>query len=178
MESNQRALCSRCETPLKHASGLRNSWARVLALSALMLFLPAVSLPLLQLDRLGHHHEDSLWSGMVALLSEGYWLVGGVVLLFSLILPPVKLLTLYILCGSVEGFSHRARARMYRAVEALGRWGMLDVMLVAVLVAFVKLGNLVSIHAGPGLLAFALMVLLSLLAGLLFNPHALWDEEQ
>lgn len=174
----QRALCARCETPLKHATGLRNRWARVLALSALMLYPPAMALPLLRLDQLGHHHEDSLWAGLVTLLSEGYWLVGAVVLLFSVILPPLKLLALYVLCGRLEGLSHKARARMYRAVEALGRWGMLDVMLVAVLVAFVKLGDLITIRPGPGLVAFLLMVMLSLFAGLIFNPHGLWEDDR
>ena len=69
---------------------------------------------------------------------------------------------------------HRHRALMYHLVELLGRWGMLDVLLVAVMIAYVKLGDLITIQPGPGLQAFIIMVLLSLLASLCFNPRLMW----
>jgi paraquat-inducible protein A len=131
---------------------------------------------MLRIEQLGHRHEDSLLSGLIAMFSQGYWLVGTVVLVFSVLLPPLKLLTLLILANKIMLTHHRQRALMYRAVELLGRWGMLDVMLVAILVAFVKLGNLVNIQAGLGLIAFTVLVLLSLLASLVFNPHLLWEN--
>ena len=133
-------------------------------------------LPMLRIEQLGHRHEDSLLSGLIAMFSQGYWLVGTVVLVFSVLLPPLKLLTLLILANKIMLTHHHQRALMYRAVELLGRWGMLDVMLVAILVAFVKLGNLVNIQAGLGLIAFTVLVLLSLLASLVFNPHLLWEN--
>jgi paraquat-inducible protein A len=68
------------------------------------------------------------------------------------------------------------RAVVYRAVDAVGRWGMLDVMLVAVLLAYVKLGDMLAISPGPGVAAFCAMVVLSLMAGMAFQPHVLWDD--
>ncbi len=172
----QKSICYRCATPLTHSTTSRNHWAAALAVSALAFYLPAMLLPMLRIEQLGHRHEDSLLSGLIALFSQGYWFVASIVLLFSVLLPPLKLLTLWLLATTHLIAPHHYRALMYRLVELLGRWGMLDVMLVAILVAFVKLGNLVNINAGPGLIAFTLLVLLSLLASLVFNPHLMWEE--
>ncbi len=133
-------------------------------------------LPLLRIDRLGHTHEDSLLSGVTALWAQGYWFIGVVIFLFSVVLPPLKLAALWLLSSTSVISRHHHRAMVYHLVELLGRWGMLDVMLVAILVAFVKLGDLVNIHAGPGLLAFVVLVLLSLLASFSFNPLLMWEE--
>jgi paraquat-inducible protein A len=171
-----RPVCARCATPLRHPGTGRNRWAAALAVAALAFYPPAMLLPLLRIERLGHLQEDSLLSGLLTLFAQGHLLVGTVVLLFSVLLPPLKLAALLALTRPALLRTPARRALIYRGVESFGRWGMLDVMLVAILVAFVKLGGLVQIGAGPGLTAFTLLVLLSLLAGLLFDPHALWDE--
>jgi uncharacterized paraquat-inducible protein A len=170
------AVCRRCGTPFARCRPWLNRLAAATAAAALALYLPAVTLPLLRVEKLGYLKEDSLLSGVGSLYAEGYWTVAAVVLLFSVVLPPLKLLALSLLADGGWLRRHRSRAVLYRAVEALGRWGMLDVMLVAILVAYIKLGDLVSISAGPGLLAFTAMVLLSLLASLLFHPHCLWED--
>lgn len=176
LSPTQKAVCCRCATSLAHTATTRNHWTIALALSALIFYWPAMLLPLLRIERLGQRHEDSLLSGLITLFSQGYWLVGGVILLFSVILPPLKLLTLLTLSSTTLAIHQHHRALLYRLVELIGRWGMLDVMLVAILVAFVKLGHLVHISAGPGLFAFTLLVLLSLLASMTFNPHLLWEK--
>jgi paraquat-inducible protein A len=175
---HQQPVCRRCHTPLGHGSRGRNRWAAALAASALAFYPPAMVLPMLRIDRLGHAHEDSLVSGVIALWSQGYWFIGALVFTVSVLLPPLKLVLLWILSSSDLIARHQHRALAYRLVELLGRWGMLDVLLVAILVAFVKLGDLVNIHAGPGLSAFALLVLLSLLAGAIFNPLLMWDDPE
>lgn len=176
LSEGQKVVCCRCATPLVHATTSRNHWTVAWSISALAFYIPAMVLPLLRIEQLGHRHEDSLLSGLIALFAQDYWLVGIVVLLFSVLLPPLKLLALLTLSSKVLLTYHHQRALLYRTVELLGRWGMLDVMLVAILVAFVKLGNLVSIQAGLGLIAFTLLVLLSLLASLTFNPHLMWEN--
>ncbi|WP_161575435.1 paraquat-inducible protein A [Beggiatoa leptomitoformis] len=173
--AKEKPVCARCATPLPRQQNARNQWTIIFSLTALIFYLPALFLPLLRIEQLGHRHEDSLFMGLITLLGQGYWFVGGIVLLFSVLLPPLKLLSLLILSSTNVIHHAHHRALTYRAVELLGRWGMLDVMLVAILVAFVKLGGLVSISAGTGLLAFTLLVLCSLFASLSFNPHVLWD---
>lgn len=175
--AGERLVCARCGTRLGHGDPNRNQWTAALALAALMFYPAAIALPLLRMEQLGHSHTDSLLSGLVGMFSHGYWLVGTVVLLFSVLLPPIKLVALWFLTRPPAGRTpHRHRALVYHAVELLGRWGMLDVMLVAVLVAMVKLGDLVHIHPGPGLWAFILLVLLSMVASMVFNPTLMWDE--
>ncbi|MBT7444038.1 MAG: paraquat-inducible protein A [Methylococcales bacterium] len=169
-------VCCRCGTHLSYCHKNHNHVSGLLALSALILYIPAISIPLIHIEKLGYMKEDSLLTSVFSLLSEGYWLLGGVVLLFSIILPFIKLLSLVAL-SYYCGWKHYAKAFAYRWVEWVGRWGMLDILLMALLVAYIKLGDLVRIDAGLGLTAFTLMVLLSLLASALFNPQCLWEQE-
>lgn len=172
------AACRVCKTRLKLRSHRENanSLAAAVALAALVLFLPAITLPFLQIERLGHTRISSLIGGIVSLFVHGEWLVALVVLLFSILLPPLKLLALIVLGTRPARIRASVRALTLRAVEQLGRWGMLDVLLVAVLLAYVKLGDLVQFTAGPGVIVFSIFVLLSLLSAYFFDPHALWDE--
>jgi paraquat-inducible protein A len=170
--------CSRCHTRLRRAE---RKWRRrrataALALAALLLYPVAISLPFLEVTRLGRSHVASIWSGTVDLLAGGELVVGGVVLVCSLLLPLAKLGALFLLSGGGERLGPRLRATTWHLVEWSGRWGMLDVLLVAVLVATVKLGDLVELTAGPGATAFTLFVLLNLSASASFDPHALWEE--
>lgn len=145
------------------------------AIAALLIYPFAILLPIMRLEQLGHSTEASIWSGSLGLLREGELFVGGIVLLCSVVLPLVKLLGLVVLCTS-DRFATRHRARFYRGIEMAGRWGMLDVLLIAVVVAWVKMGDLVEVRPGPAALAFTLCVLLSLIASARFDPHALWED--
>jgi paraquat-inducible protein B len=171
------AVCGRCGTKLRVGMRGGNALAGAMALAALVLYLPAVTMPFLRIEQWGHTQENSLIGGVIALFADGEWFVAITVLAFSIVLPPVKLAALLLL-GTVPGWlrSH-VRVRTMRMVEILGRWGMLDVLLVAVLLAFIKLGDLVDFAAGPGVIVFGVFVLLSLLAAYFFDPHAIWDEE-
>lgn len=173
-----RLMCARCETSLegwwRRLGG--NHWTLALALAAIVLYVPAMTLPFLRIERLGHAHESNLPAGVRALYIQGHWLVATVVLVFSIVTPVVKLGLLLLLSQRRWRLPERSRAATYRLVEHLGRWGMLDVLLVAVLVAFVKLGGLVEFRAGGGLAIFASFVLCSLLASAAFDPYWLWDE--
>jgi len=151
------------------------SRAAAAALAGLVLYPLAVTLPVLTLEQLGHRHEASVWEGSLALLSTDQVLVGLVVLLTSLVLPLAKLLGILFL-SSARALNPRWRGRTYHAIEAAGRWGMLDVLLVACVVAWVKVGDLVEVRPGPGVLAFTACVGASLLASFWFDPHAAWEE--
>lgn len=179
LPKEQRAVCVRCKTPLSHNQQTSNDLTWALTLSALIFYIPAMLLPMLHLEKLGHTQTSNLLFGIITLLAEGYWFIGTVILLFSVILPLFKLATLLILTTPtlLTILRHQHRASLYRWMEWLGRWGMLDVMIVAILVAFVKLGDLVNITPGTGVVAFGLLVLLNLLASLTFNPHLMWASD-
>ena len=145
------------------------------AVAAFVLFWPAVLCPILQIERLGHHSESSILSGTLELIRHGSWLVGGVVLLFSVIFPLTKIVLLLEL-SLLEILHARHKAFTLRLMEHVGKWSMMDVMLLAFLVMLVKLGNLVEFHFGPAVVAFILCVAMSMIASLSFDPHAIWEE--
>jgi paraquat-inducible protein A len=147
------------------------------SLGGLLLYFPAIFLPILEIEKLGHHHHTSLLGGTLDLITGGNLLVGLIVLLFSIILPLLKLLALLEL-SYIGSTQRRHRAWTYRLVEWTGRWSMMDVLLLAMLVALVKLGDLVSFHLGPAVVAFVLCVAMSMTASIMFDPHAIWEESE
>ncbi|MBK7405575.1 MAG: paraquat-inducible protein A [Phycisphaerales bacterium] len=174
-----RALCSRCGSTIRRGPRPRSAArAGACALAALLLYPLAMGLPVMTLTRMGHTQEATIWSGMVALMAEGQTLVGLVVLFCSVLAPLAKLAAIFALSAGELILPRRHRAATFRVVEFLGRWGMLDVVLIALLVASVKLGDLVQVHPGPGIQAFAAVVVLSLLASALFDPHSIWENTQ
>ena len=176
--AGMRACCARCEGGLRSAvrHSVSDSRTAAIATAALVLYPLAVTLPLIGIEKFGHAQESSVLEGVTTLLGQGHLLVGIIVLVCSVVLPLGKLAALVVLCTG-RGLGHRHRALTYRLVEWTGRWGMLDVLLVALLVAVLKLGDLVTVSAGPGLLAFTPCVAMSLLAAASFDPHSPWESQ-
>lgn len=172
----QLARCQRCRTVLVSGGQRQDNYpAAMAALAALILYVPAVTMPIMQLEQLGHVHSTSVLGGSFELLAYGEIVVGVVVLLCSVVVPVGKLLALLLLSLRPRWRAHHL-AFTYRSVEQLGRWGMVDVLLLAVLVAALKLGDLVTLAPGPAALLFTLMVILSLLAAAWFDPRVLWQQ--
>ncbi len=138
-------------------------------------------LPVIEVQRMGHSHSATIWSGVVELLAEGQVIVAVIVLTCSIVIPLLKIAGMFLLCaGGLTGRAWLAahpRMIVYRAMEWIGRWGMIDVLLVAILVAAVKLGNWMAVHPGPGAAAFAGVVIMSLLASASFDPVSIWEDE-
>jgi uncharacterized paraquat-inducible protein A len=177
-KKNHEICCFRCHTRLDlHNATLNLARSRAAALGALILFPLAIFLPALKIEKFGHLHESSILSGMSDLFSEGHFVLGAIILICSIILPLAKLTGIFILGSNRFQTQHKHRAKTYRLIEWSGRWGMIDVLLIAALVAFVKLGDLVTMYPGPGALAFAACVIFSLIASSLFDPHAMWKEK-
>jgi paraquat-inducible protein A len=173
---NQSAVCTRCGAGIASLPGQSASRTAAAAAAALLLYWPAILLPILRIEKFGHHYQSSLLMGTIELLVEGSWFVGGVVLLFSIVFPLVKILLLLEL--SLLGLLHRQhKARTYRIMEFAGKWSMMDVMLLAFMVMLVKLGTMVEFHFGPAVWAFVLCVAMSMLASICFDPHTIWDEQ-
>ena len=177
LPGRSRASCTRCDTVIPTDPHPRSAArAAALAVTALILYPVALFTPVMTIERLGHESAASIWHGTVSLLAEGHLAVGLAVLCFSIVAPVAKLVAIFTLTAGVSMRAHH-RARTYRFVEWVGRWGMVDVLLVAVLVAVVKLGDLVEVTPGIGVAAFGAVVILSMLASAAFDPHQIWDSE-
>ncbi len=176
--NGQSAICSRCHSSL--ASGVSgsvsNARTAALAVAAFVMYWPAVLLPILEIERLGHRSASSVLTGTMELFRHGSWFVGCVVLIFSVVFPLTKLVLLIEL-SLLRWLHRRHKAATYRLVEHVGRWSMMDVLLLALLVMLVKMGNVIEFHFGPAVIAFVLCVVLSMSASLCFDPHAIWDDE-
>ena len=176
---HQRTVCTRCGMTISSSTDARRSAMRTAAaaLGALILFFPAVLLPILRIDRLGHRHESSILGGTYELIVHGNWFVGGIVFLFSIVFPLAKIVLLLELSW-LSLMHRRHKAFTYWIMENVGKWSMMDVMLLAFMVMLVKLGDLVEFHFGPAVIAFVLCVAMSMVASMSFDPHAIWETEK
>ncbi len=174
-----RVCCARCGATLRsHRDFSRHaSITAALALAALILYPVAITMPILRVQQLGNANATSIIDGVITLLADGEIFVGLIVLACSIILPLGKLLALLTMSMMGARLAHSHRALTHRIIDFTGRWGMLDVLAVAVLVAALKLGDLMEVAPGPAAFTFALCVLLSLLATATFDPHGIWQEE-
>jgi paraquat-inducible protein A len=179
LPSNAAAECFRCGAFL----GVRRSRASLhvtaaLSLAALMLYVPANIYPILRMELYGVHSDNTIWDGVVSLMQHGQWGVGVIVFLASLVIPLLKLAGLFFLVVSTltrKGGRLRWRTGLYKFIDTIGPWAMLDVFLLAILVALVKLGQLATVVPGPGLVAFTGVVVLTMLASAAFDPKLIWE---
>lgn len=176
--AGMQSVCTRCGARfVTHASRQQSaSRTAAAALAAFILFWPAVLLPVLEIEQLGHTHQASILGGIFDLLAHGSWFVGIVVLVFSIVFPLTKIVLLLEL-SLLELLERKQKAWSLRLMEHLGKWSMMDVLLLAFLVMMVKVGDMVEFHLGPAVLAFVLCVAMSMIASLSFDPHAIWEEE-
>jgi paraquat-inducible protein A len=172
------AACPRCGTALhaRKPDSLARTWALLLA--ATVLYVPANVLPIMHTASLFGTQSDTIMSGVVYLWVTGSWPLAVVVFVASVFVPLAKLLALAYLAFTVQRGTARApaeRLRLYRMVEIVGRWSMLDVFVVALLAALVQLRSLAEIVPGPGATAFGAVVVLTMLAAMTFDPRLIWD---
>jgi paraquat-inducible protein A len=179
VQSDIAAECCRCGSIIGKLNV--NSLARTAAfsLAALILYVPANIYPILHMNYYGVYSESTVWDGCVKLFRDGQWLVAVIVFLASILIPLLKLLGLFYLVVSAKFKSARQqqeRTWIYKTIEVIGPWAMLDVFLLAVLVALVKLQQIATVLPGRGLLAFTAMVVLTILASASFDPRLIWNE--
>jgi len=174
------AECIRCGSFIAAgASAGRLEVTAALSLAALVLYVPANIYPIMKMYLHGAYSESTVWDGVVTLMTYNEWAVAAIVFLASMVIPLVKLaglLSLVIAARIGWGRRLRARTQLYKFIDAIGRWAMLDVFLLAVLVALVKLSGWAKIIPGPGLAAFAALVVLTMLASAAFDPRLIWER--
>jgi paraquat-inducible protein A len=170
--------CARCggELHWRHPHSIQHTWA--LTLAAAICFIPANALPVMVTDALGTATPDTIMGGVVFLFVSGSWPLGVIVLIASVMIPLGKLLALFWLLVGVQRRAlggERERMRTIRLVRLIGRWSMLDVFVDTFTVALVQLQPVMSVQPGPGVVFFAAVVVLTMLAAETFDPRLLWD---
>jgi paraquat-inducible protein A len=155
---------------------VRRTWALLLA--SAICFIPANLFPMTVVHAVGQTQGDTILSGVIYFVQTGMWPIALVIFVASVFVPLMKMTILCLLLVTVQRRSRWRpldRTRLYRLVELVGRWSMVDVYVVTLLVAMLKLGVVVSMDAGPAAPFFAAVVVLSMLAAENFDPRLIWD---
>ena len=176
---NKTHNCPRCGSAIHVRKA--NSVQRTLALliTASILYIPANLLPIMITDQLGSSTESTILGGVVLLIELGSIPIALVIFIASVMIPLAKLLVMFYLCWSVHHGppeSTRQRTVLYRVTEFIGKWSLIDVFVVAILVALIHLSNLLVIRPGVATIAFAGVVITSMLAAESFDPRLMWDQ--
>jgi paraquat-inducible protein A len=174
-------LCPRCGARMhdRKPNSIARTWALVIAAS--IFYIPANLFPITIVISLGKAQSDTIMSGVIYFIHTGMWPIALVIFLASVFIPLLKLLILSILLISVQrksGWRRQDRTRLYRITEIIGRWSMVDIFVVTILVALVHLGGLATIHAGPGAIFFGAVVVITIIAAMSFDPRLIWDTEE
>ncbi|MBA5980398.1 paraquat-inducible protein A [Pseudomonas sp. MD195_PC81_125] len=173
--------CTRCGA-LVHArrpNSLARTWA--LLITAAIIYIPANVLPIMTVSSLGQGDPSTIMSGVIQLVQHGMIPIAAVVFIASILVPTFKLVGIALLLFSVQRrqpLSARQRIWMYRFIEFIGRWSMLDIFVIAILVAVVNFGRLANVEANLGAIAFASVVILTMLAAVTFDPRLIWDNTE
>ncbi|MBB5606625.1 paraquat-inducible protein A [Janthinobacterium sp. S3M3] len=170
--------CARCGTPLhtRKPNSISRTWALLIA--AAILYIPANLLPVMVTQSLFGAQDDTIMSGVALFWNSGSKGLAIIIFIASVVVPVLKLGTLALLAWTAQRRSRwrpRQRTVLYRMVEFIGRWSMLDIFVVTLTVALVRFKSLAVITAGPGALAFGAVVVLTMLASMQFDPRLIWD---
>ncbi|MFZ0657128.1 MAG: paraquat-inducible protein A [Candidatus Binataceae bacterium] len=176
---NDEGRCPRCDQSLefRKRASFQRTWAYVIG--AAICYVPANVLPVLTTTTAAGAESDTIMQGVVLLWSPTGWPLSIIVLIASIIIPSAKILALaYLLITAQRGSAanNEQRIRLYRMVAFVGRWSMVDVFVDTFTAALIQLQPLMSVEPGPGLVFFAAVVVLTMLAVESFDPRLIWDS--
>jgi paraquat-inducible protein A len=142
------------------------------------MYIPANLLPIMETGSFMDYRKDTIMSGVIHLWKSGSYGIAAIVFIASILVPLFKLMALSVLLLSVQRRTTwwpMQRARLYRLVELVGRWSMLDIYVVTLLAALVQIQSLATVRAGNGAIAFGAVVVLTMFASIKFDPRLIWD---
>ncbi len=171
--------CPRCQTQLHLRKPQSLQMTMAYLFTALLLYIPANLWPMMVTEKLGQVEHSTILGGIILLWQDGSHPVAVIVFIASVLVPIIKFLILLLLCFSVY-FSHilcpHKRLKLYLLTELIGRWSMVDLFVVAILVALIQLEHLVNVQPGSGAIAFSGVVILTIMSAKSFDSRILWDE--
>ena len=175
------SACPRCEATLHHRKPYSFRVTAALVATAFMLYVPANALPVLTLVSLGDEQSNTILTGVLELIHNRLWPLALIVFLASIVVPLLKLCGLtWMLLATVQGSPRTlvARTRFFRFIDTVGSWSNIDVFVASVLVGLLQFGAIAQARAGAGLVAFAAVVVLTMIATRTFDTRLMWDASQ
>lgn len=178
--AEEQSLCPRCEAPLFVRRPRSLSTSASLVVTAAVLYIPANVLPVMHTHELFSDEDDTIMSGVISLAHQGSWPIALLVFFASIVVPLLKLIALgeiFLAISRGRVRNPMQRSRLFRIVEFVGRWSMLDVFALSLLASLVQIQSLAIVQIRPGALAFAGVVVLTMLAAQTFDERLLWDAQ-
>ena len=180
LERQTDSVCRRCgnRVHLRIPSSLQRTWA--LLIVGMMAYIPAMVLPVLHTRSFQGNTSDTILSGVWALVDDGSPFVALIIFGASVCIPIVKFLIIAALALSLQfdwSISTHQRHNLHRVTELIGRWSMIDVYVIVLLTALIQLGKIVTVVPGPGIDAFAVSVIFTMLAASSLDSRLFWDKE-
>ena len=171
-------VCPRCDSAVhaRKPNSLARTWAFLIA--GLIFYIPANLLPVMYTASLFGKEDDTIISGVVYFWTSGSPALAVIIFIASIVVPVLKLASLSLLAFTAQRRSRwrpLQRTTLYRIVEFVGRWSMLDIFVITLTVALVRFQSLAVITAGPGAMAFCAVVVLTMIASMRFDPRLIWD---
>ena len=171
--------CPRCKSTMHSRVPKSLSYTWALLITGIILYIPANLWPVMIFEQFGQMDRQTIISGVAALYKHGMWPLALIVFVASICVPMAKIFALIYMLSSVHlksSWRPRHRTMMYRATTFIGRWSMVDIFVLTVLIALVRLGQFSTITPGKGAVAFAAVVILTMLAAHTFDPRLIWDN--
>lgn len=179
MPKNSVALCARCHFRLVHRKPNSQKRTFAFALAAFILYFPSNLYPLVTADYHGLHSNTTIFRGIRTLFEQRQYFIAGLIFCTSILTPALKILGLLFISLTLNWTGwERARTWAYRIIRIIDPWNMLEVFLLAITVSMIEMGEVATIHPGPGVFSFAAVVALTLLATLSFDPRLIWDSPE
>lgn len=170
-------VCARCGNMISRGYSFSRPLTAALSLAALFLYVPANIYPVMVMHYLGRETENTVLGGVRALWNDGMWEVAIIVFLASILVPLLKLLGLFFLVSVRSPRWQKSRTSIFKCIEKIGPWAMLDVFLLSIMVAVIRFGKFATVIPGPGIVAFTAVVVLTLLASACFEPQLIWKGD-
>ena len=178
LSQRRHSECPRCGARMHHRKpdSLNRTWA--LVITAFVLYIPANVFPVMTVISFGRGQPDTILSGVKELIHAGMWPLALLVFFASITVPMMKLWGLVFLLLSVQrrwSWRLKDRTLLYRIIESVGRWSMIDIFMISILIALVKLDAIATIEPGIGATSFAGVVIITMIASMMFDPRLMWD---
>ena len=170
-------VCNSC-LEVRKKNSLQRTWA--LTIASLLLYLPANFLPMMDLQVLGESEKNTIIEGVIQFFKHEMYFIGAVVFTASFIVPLFKIGVLLYLLISIKRKSRLTnlqKTRLYSIIDHIGKWSMLDVFVVAIMAGLINTGYLLNVTGGTGVVFFAVVVILTMLASASFDTRLIWDED-
>ncbi len=172
--------CIRCHHSLHERAPLSLQRVIALLLTATLFSIPAQSLPIMVTKALGKEDPATIIAGAMLFLKHGDWPIALIIFTASVLIPFGKIMAIAWLCLATRRTSPmnmKTQMRLYRVTEWIGRWSMVDVFVIAIVVAMLQIGQILSVAPGLGGIAFCGMVIFTMLASHQFDPRLIWDNQ-